>query len=180
MTNIIEVAKTGRAGCRTCKQPIAKGDLRFGEQVPNAFSAGDMTYNWHHLPCAAKKKPSALKQALDDTDQEVPDKEELLKAIEANAKNEKPTVLPYAEYAPTARASCIGCAEKIEKGHLRVAIESEDDGSPFPRSGPRYLHIACVSEHAGDDPEDFFSKVKANSKNVETKDMQELESALQA
>lgn len=180
MANIIETAKTGRAGCRTCKQPIPKGDLRFGEEVPNAFSAGDMTYNWHHLPCAAKKKPSALKQALDDTDQDVPDKEELLKAIEANAKNEKPTVLPYAEYAPTARASCVGCSEKIEKGHLRVAIESEDDGSPFPRSGPRYLHIACIADHAGEDPEEFFSKVRTNSKNVETKDMQELEAALQS
>jgi hypothetical protein len=180
MANIIETAKTGRAGCRTCKQPIPKGDLRFGEEVPNAFSAGDMTYNWHHLPCAAKKKPSALKQALDDTDQDVPDKEELLKAIEANAKNEKPTVLPYAEYAPTARASCVGCSEKIEKGHLRVAIESEDDGSPFPRSGPRYVHIACIADHAGEDPEEFFSKVKTNSKNVETKDMQELEAALQS
>lgn len=180
MANIIETAKTGRAGCRTCKQPIPKGDLRFGEEVPNAFSAGDMTYNWHHLPCAAKKKPSALKQALDDTDQDVPDKEELLKAIEANAKNEKPTVLPYAEYAPTARASCVGCSVKIEKGHLRVAIESEDDGSPFPRSGPRYLHIACIADHAGEDPEEFFSKVRTNSKNVETKDMQELEAALQS
>ncbi|HEY9682203.1 MAG TPA: hypothetical protein V6C89_13325 [Drouetiella sp.] len=179
MPNIIETAKTGRAGCRTCKQPIAKGELRFGEEVPNAFSAGDMTYNWHHLPCAAKKKPSALKQALDDTDQEVPDKEELLKAIEANAKNEKPTVLPYAEYAPTARASCVGCSEKIEKGHLRVAIESEDEGSGFPRSGPRYVHVACIADQAGEDPEEFFAKVRTNSKNVETKDMQELEAALQ-
>jgi poly [ADP-ribose] polymerase len=179
MPNIIETAKTGRAGCRTCKQPIAKGDLRFGEEVPNAFSAGDMTYNWHHLPCAAKKKPSALKQALDDTDQNVPDKEALMKTIEENAKNEKPTVLPYAEYAPTARASCVGCSEKIEKGHLRVAVESEDDGSPFPRSGPRYLHVACAPEHAGDAPDEFFEKVKNNSKNVETKDMQELKAALQ-
>lgn len=178
MPNIIETAKTGRAGCRTCKQPIGKGELRFGEEVPNAFSAGDMTYNWHHVPCAAKKKPSALKQALDDTDQDVPDKEELLKTIEANAKNEKPTVLPYAEYAPTARASCMACTEKIDKGALRVAVESEDDGSPFPRSGPRYLHVDCVSEHAGEDPEQFLEQIKANSKNVESKDMEALEGAL--
>ncbi len=180
MPSIIETAKTGRAGCRTCKTPIGKGELRFGEEVPNAFSAGEMTYNWHHLACAAKKKPSALKEALESTDQDVPDREELMKAIEVNAKTEKPTVLPYAEYAPTARAACIGCTEKIEKGHLRVAIESEDDGSPFPRSGPRYLHVACAAEHAGDDPDEFFEKLKVNSRNVETKDMQELESALQA
>jgi hypothetical protein len=180
MANTIEEAKTGRAGCRTCKQTIAKGELRFGEEVPNAFSSGDMTYNWHHVACAAKKKPSALKQALDDTELEVPQKDELLQAIEANAKNEKPTVLPYAEYAPTARAACVACTEKIEKGHLRVAIESEDDGGPFPRSGPRYLHIACVGEHAGDDPDQFFAKVTANSKNVEPKHMKELEEQLQA
>jgi poly [ADP-ribose] polymerase len=178
MANTIETAKTGRASCRTCKQTIAKGDLRFGEEVPNAFSAGDMTYNWHHLACAAKKKPSALKQALDETELEIPNKDELVQAIDANAKNEKPTVLPYAEYAPTARASCVGCAEKIEKGHLRLAIESEDDGGPFPRTGPRYLHPSCVGEHSGDNPEEFYAKITANSKNVEPKDLKELEDQL--
>lgn len=178
MPNTIEVAKTGRAGCRTCKSPIGKGELRFGEEVPNAFSAGDMTFNWHHLACAAKKKPSALKQALDDTELEVPNKPELEQAIEENKKNEKPTVLPYAEYAPTNRASCITCEEKIEKGVLRVAVQSEDDGSPMPRTGPKYLHPACVGEHTGEDPESFMMQIIANSKNVKEEDLQTLEDAV--
>lgn len=64
------------------------------------------------------------------------------------------------------------------KGHLRIAIASEDDGSPVPRSGPRYLHVACVSEHVGEDPDTFIEQVQANSKNVEAKDMKELEAAV--
>ena len=38
MAHIIEEAKSGRAGCRTCRKPIAKGELRFGEEVENQFA----------------------------------------------------------------------------------------------------------------------------------------------
>ena len=48
MGNVIEEAKSGRASCRTCKKAIAKGELRFGEEAPNAF--GDTpSMRWHHL-----------------------------------------------------------------------------------------------------------------------------------
>jgi hypothetical protein len=55
MANVIEEAKSGR----TCKKPIAKGELRFGEEAPNAF--GDQpSLRWHHLACAAAKLPAEL------------------------------------------------------------------------------------------------------------------------
>ena len=64
MANVIEEAKSGRASCRTCKKAIAKGELRFGEEAPNAF--GDApSMRWHHLACAAEKLPAELKEALD-------------------------------------------------------------------------------------------------------------------
>ena len=42
MAHVIEHASSGRAKCRSCDQPIAKGELRFGERQPNAFGEGEM------------------------------------------------------------------------------------------------------------------------------------------
>ena len=65
MAHTIEPAKSGRASCRSCRQPIGKGELRFGEDVPNAFSdSGEPSYQWHHLACAAEKKPAQFTLAL--------------------------------------------------------------------------------------------------------------------
>ena len=59
LSPILEEAKTGRSKCRTCRQGIAKGELRFGEPAPNPYSeTGEMTLIWHHPLCAAKKKPN--------------------------------------------------------------------------------------------------------------------------
>src|SRR3954468_10964867 len=101
MANVIEEAKSGRASCRTCKKPIAKGDLRFGEEAPNAF--GDApSMRWHHLLCAAEKLPIELKAALDTYEGDVPARAELDKAMaEAISKGRaKPGGFPYIDKAP--------------------------------------------------------------------------------
>ena len=175
MPHMIEAAKSGRASCRSCKQTIEKGTLRLGEEVPNAFSPGEMTYQWHHLKCAAEKRPASLKQALETTDIAVEDKEELLKTCEESGKNQKPTNFPYAEHAPTGRASCISCSEKIEKGDLRIAVESEVDTGSFQRRGAGYLHPACAPDHVEEDPVDLFEKIKANTLNLPADEMAALE-----
>src|SRR5262245_35003885 len=56
MAHVIEAASSGRAKCRSCDQPIAKGELRFGERQPHAFGQGEMTL-WFHLPRAASSRP---------------------------------------------------------------------------------------------------------------------------
>lgn len=178
MGHIIETAKTGRASCRTCKKPIEKGALRLGEEVPNAFSDGDMTYHWFHLECGAQKKGAVLKEALETTDIDVPNKEELLKSASANAKKEKPAKFPYAEHAPTGRSSCIACGEKIEKGNLRVAVETEVEAGGFARRGAGYLHPACACEHTEEDAEELMEKLKANSTGLGEAELGELEEQL--
>ncbi len=179
MGHVIEAAKTGRASCRTCKSPIAKGELRLGEEVENAFSPGSMTHNWHHLPCAAKKRPSVLKQALEETEEDVPEKEDLLKTIEESGKTEKPTTFPYAEHAPTGRASCMLCSEPIAKGDLRVAVEKELQAGGFMRPGAGYLHPGCAVEHTETDADELFMKIKANSLNLNAQELEQLESELE-
>ena len=37
-----EVAPSGRSKCRGCGDAIARGEVRFGERLPNPFGEGDM------------------------------------------------------------------------------------------------------------------------------------------
>src|SRR3954462_9953190 len=98
MANVIEEAKSGRASCRTCKKAIGKGELRFGEEAPNAF--GDTpSLRWHHLKCAAEKLPAELKAALDEYPGNVPDRADLDKAMSDSLSKGrgKPGGFPYAD-----------------------------------------------------------------------------------
>jgi poly [ADP-ribose] polymerase 1 len=167
MAHTIEVAKSGRAGCRTCKNPIAKGELRFGEETANAFGEpGDMSYRWHHLKCAASKLPDELKSALATYEGDVPDREELDKLMAEAAAN-KPPPFPYADRAPTGRARCQACGEAIAKGALRVAIERELDRGMGATKGAGYLHPGCAAayiEEQGGTHEKLTTELRANTR----------------
>ena len=155
---MIEEAKTGRAGCRSCREKIGKGELRFGV-VDYSFSS-DGSFKWHHLQCAAKKIPAALAEAIEaHAGVELPDKEALLQAC---AEGRKGTGIPRVEPAPSGRAKCLICEEKIAKAELRVVVEREVEGVGQPRPG--YLHVACAvgSEHLAE-VEDLPATIRANS-----------------
>jgi len=186
VAHMIEEAKSGRASCRTCKKPIAKGELRLGEEVANAFAAGETTYQWHHLPCAAKKKPIALEEALKGTTLTVPDRAQLETDIAANKKGQKPSSFPYAERAKTSRSTCLQCSESIEKGTLRIAVEREVDTGAFVTTGAGYLHGACapewIEENAPDLAKDgdIMAAVAKNSTGLEPGDVEALKIELGA
>ena len=63
MPHVFGAAPTGRSKCRGCGEPIAKGEVRFGESLPNPYAEGEMTH-WFHPLCAAYKRPEALLEAL--------------------------------------------------------------------------------------------------------------------
>uniref|UniRef100_A0A6I8N729 DNA ligase n=1 Tax=Ornithorhynchus anatinus TaxID=9258 RepID=A0A6I8N729_ORNAN len=52
----VDYAKRGTAGCKKCKDKIAKGACRIGKVVPNPFSesGGDMK-EWYHVRCVFEK-----------------------------------------------------------------------------------------------------------------------------
>jgi hypothetical protein len=52
MAHLFEPATSGRSKCRGCARPIQRGELRFGERVPNLFGEGETTL-WFHPLCAA-------------------------------------------------------------------------------------------------------------------------------
>ena len=177
MAHSIEVAKSGRATCRTCRQAIAKGDLRFGEETANAFDEkGGTMHLWHHLACAAKKKATQLADALKAFEGDVPDREALERTIAEEAPKQKPTTFPYAERAPTARSRCGVCEAGIDKGELRVATPREADAGGMTNTSVRYLHARCAKDAAGG--ESVLDALKKNSKGLAPEDWEEITKAL--
>jgi hypothetical protein len=149
MEDTIERARSGRSACRTCKEKIAKGELRFGVAYKSRYDEGDkFSFAWHHLPCAAKAAPEKLKATLDACQEEVPNRGEL-EALIAEAppkKVKEKRSYPYAERAPSARSKCFGCGELIDKGHFRFVIEQEVDAGAFTAMAAKFVHVKCVGD----------------------------------
>jgi poly [ADP-ribose] polymerase len=174
MSHVIERAKSGRAKCRKCREKIEKDELRFGHAVASEF--GD-ALQWYHLKCAAEKVPIDLEGVLREYDEDLPNRSELEAAIEKNRGKQKPTTLPYAELAPSARSSCLVCGEKIPKGEPRVAIEREIDAGGFVRQGAGYLHPRCAMQHE-ESPDDLVDQVKQHSISLSPDELAKVISAI--
>ena len=148
MPHTIEPASSGRAKCRGCDKPIAKGILRFGERLPNPFSEGKEMTHWFHLRCAAMKRPDVLLATLDDDktrDQHVIENEpDLRRLASAGLEHRRVPRINGAELSPSGRARCRHCREMIEKGAWRVGLVFYDEGQ-FNPSG--YIHLGCCSEY---------------------------------
>lgn len=183
MPDVIEESKSNRATCRTCRQKIDKGVLRFGEETVNTFNPdGGTSHFWHHLECAAGKVPAKVKTALASFTGPVPDREKLDAILAAPPKASggrsggPKASYPYAERASTGRSKCMQCDEAIEKGTLRVAVEREVDTGTFTSTGPGYLHPGCAAEYTGED--DLLEKIKANMPALPAEDLAALEADL--
>ena len=173
MPHTIEIAKSGRSRCRKCKQGIAKGELRFGEETASAFGEGGaMTYLWYHLRCAAEQRPKFLEAALAGYPGEVPGRSDLEALLRAPGAPQKPSAFPYAERAPSGRSKCLACEEVIEKGSLRVAVEREVDTGSFVTRGAGYLHPACALDYADD--EQLVERIRANSTSLSAEELEAL------
>jgi poly [ADP-ribose] polymerase len=171
MAEMIEAAKTGRAKCRACRQPIEKGTLRFGEEQPSAFAEG-LQWVWYHLECGAKKRPTQVRNALTAFQGDVPGRAELDRLL-AEA-DQSPTTAPYAERAPTGRSRCQQCEQPIEKGTLRIAFERELEVGGMARAGVGYLHSACAATYL-DQEKDLLATLRKNSRGLSDSDVAELE-----
>lgn len=163
MPSVIEVAKTGRAKCRACKQNIAKDELRFGEEVASQFGDGE-SLQWYHLACAAEARPVELQPVLEAYGGDVPNRAELLASLPANARDLGLQKVQKAERAPTGRATCMQCKQPIGKGEWRVAVERElQTGGVAGMKGSGYLHIACAMQFLQGSKEGLLAKIKKRS-----------------
>jgi len=139
MTHLFEPATTGRSKCRGCAQAIPRGELRFGERVPNSFGEGEATL-WFHPLCAAYKRPEALLEALAETTDGVPNREVLERAALSSKAHERLQRIDGAERSPTGQAKCRHCHEPIEKGSWRLRVVFYEEGRFAPGG---FIHLAC-------------------------------------
>ncbi len=143
MPHLFETASSGRAKCRGCNQPIPRGELRFGERLPNPFADGEMTL-WFHPLCAAYKRPESLLQALAEAAQSVPDRETLERAAHGSSAHRRLPRIDGAERAPSGKARCRSCREPIAKGTWRIRLVFFEDGRFSPGG---FVHLDCRTAH---------------------------------
>ena len=143
MAHVFEPAPSGRAKCRGCGQPIARGELRFGERLPNPFGDGEMTL-WFHPLCAAYKRPEPMLEALGEATAPPPDREALERAARANSTQRRLPRIDGAEKAKSSQAKCRNCREPIERGTWRIRLVYFEDGRFSPGG---FVHLDCRQAH---------------------------------
>ena len=144
MAHVIESASSGRAKCRSCDQPIAKGEFRFGERQPNAFGDGEMTL-WFHLPCGAYSRPEPFLEAQGAAPPEARvEVESLAAAARFGIDHRRVPRLHGAERAASGRAHCRSCRELIAKGDWRLSLVFFEEYRFNPGG---YIHAQCSREY---------------------------------
>lgn len=189
MGHVIEAASSGRAKCRSCDRPIAKGELRFGERQPNAFGEGEMTL-WFHLPCAAYSRPEPFLEvqsaAPADTGTDagsgaaqgaVPEAqlEQLAEAARFGIAHRRVPRLHGAERATSGRAHCRSCRELIAKGEWRLPLVFFED---YRFSPGGYLHAHCARAYF--ETTAILDRVRHFSPQLRESELAELAGAIEA
>jgi hypothetical protein len=156
MPHTIEPAKTGRAKCRGCNEPIAAGTLRLGERVPNPFGdEGSETTLWFHVPCAAFLRPEAFVEVVAQTTETIPDRATLEHEAQLAVAHRRLARATTAGRAPTGRATCRSCKQLIEKDAWRIALLYFED-SRFSPSG--FIHVRCAKDYL--ETTEIFGRLK--------------------
>ena len=147
MPHVFEPAASGRARCRGCGRSIQRGELRFGERLPNPYADGEMTL-WFHPSCAAYKRPEALLHALAETPEVVPDREALKRVADTGLAHPRLPRVDGAERAPSGQAMCRSCRQQIARGTWRIRLVFYEEGVFSPGG---YVHLGCRNAYFGRD-----------------------------
>ena len=142
MHHVFEPAASGRSKCRGCGRALQRGELRFGERIPNPFADGEATL-WFHPLCAAYKRPEAVLDALTQSTGAVPDREALERAARASLAQRRLPRIDGAERAK-GQATCRQCREPIPRGAWRIRLVFYEEGQ-FSASG--FIHLACAKDY---------------------------------
>ena len=168
MPHVFEPASSGRAKCRGCGVPLPRGELRFGERLPNPFGEGEMTL-WFHPLCAAYKRPEPVLQTLGETAVAVPDRERLERTAQAALAHRRLPRIDGAERAPTGQAKCRHCREPIARGTWRIRLVFYEEGQFAPGG---FIHLACRKDYFETD--DILEPVLRFSRELDAAERDEL------
>lgn len=173
MAHHIEQAKSGRSACKACRDPIAQGELRLGEEV---MMGGRPSTRWYHLTCAAAAKPALLREALGAFEGEIADRARLLAAIDQPPEETGPVDgFPFAERSDV-QVACDRCGEAIARDALRVAVMRREDHGTYVRLGAEHLHPECARALGLGKAE--ATLIRKHSRGVSAGDFALLDSAL--
>ncbi len=139
MSSVFESAPSGRAKCRGCGRALARGELRFGERLPNPYAEGETTI-WFHPTCAAFKRPEPFLAALAEAPEALPERATLARTAEASAAHRRLARIDGAERAPSNQAKCRACRQPIARGSWRIRLVFFEEGR-FSPGGT--VHVAC-------------------------------------
>ena len=168
MPDFLERAVSGRAKCRGCGRAIDKGDLRFGESLPNPYREGESVH-WFHLTCAACMRPEKTRDMLRSPAEPVPDRAWLESAIDQGIAHERLAELARAERSPSGRARCQQCREFVEKGVWRFSLHIFQEGRMSPIG---CIHVGCAEAYFG--TEDLVDRVRRLSPDLTEGDLAEI------
>lgn len=164
MSAVLEPAASGRAKCRGCGQTLPKGELRFGERVPNPFGDGEATY-WFHPWCAAARRPEVYLE-LEHVPETLEDAADLEKLAQVGRDHYRLARIEKLERAPSGRARCRHCKELIEKGAPRIGLSIWEEGR---FSGMGNIHLSCAEAYFGT-PETVETRLRFVGKDLEDLD----------
>ena len=175
MPHVLELAVTGRAKCRACGAPIAAGERRLGERLPNPYAKEDdaETTHWFHLLCAAFRRPEPLLEALAADGDAGDDRVALEREARLGVLHRRLPRVSAAGRAASGQATCRSCREKIQKGAWRVALVYYEDGR-FAPSG--FIHIGCARAYF--ETTDILARLRHFSPGLGDADFREIEAAL--
>lgn len=148
MPDRIELASSGRARCRACRRPIAKGQERFAEAVPNPVAEGE-SQHYYHVACAAERRPQPFAALLATLDPPRTDLAAPAAAAALASGHRRLERLGLLERAKSARANCRQCHEAIEKDAWRVALQPIEEGR---LAAWGFVHLACAGAYTGIKP----------------------------
>ena len=168
MPHVIETAKSGRANCRGCGRNIARGELRFGEALPNAYAEGESLF-WFHLVCAACMRPEKFGPMLESRDQPLPDAEWLHQTVKFGLQHDRVPRLLRAERATSGKAHCRQCREFVSKGSWRFVLQMFEEGRMQPIGT---IHIECARAYFG--TVDFLDRVERLTPGLTPADLVEI------
>lgn len=175
MAHTIEPAASGRAKCRGCGQPIAKGELRLGARLPNPFDEEKEMTLWFHLRCGAYKRPEPFLEAAKETTEEFDQREQLEVEARLGLEHRRLPRVNGVGRAPTGRSTCRSCRETIGKGAWRIALVyyDEEEGRFSPGG---FVHLKCVKPYFG--TSDILPRLKHFTPALEESDLEEIQAML--
>ena len=168
MADVIETAKSGRASCRGCGRSIARGELRFGESLPNAYAEGESLF-WFHLVCAACMRPDKFGPALEICGQPVAEPEWLRQTANFGLAHPRLSLLVRAERAASGSAHCRQCREVVGKGSWRLALQIFEEGRMQPIGT---IHAECAEAYFGTN--DILDRIQRLTEGLKPAELSEI------